>query len=199
LITWCHVEWYVYDWLFSIKCFRGSCGLRKVWYDTNECLAATLDRQLFVTRVTRRVLLMEQELLAHPKHPRWPPVFSGVGVARSLVFNVLFYRSLIVLLVFFCLPLYYLLFFDLRVLTIPLVSSNLSYVLSLMTRSCIPSFCYIILNAPPLFSSATIYLYILLCVCLFSSWLCTIKHQSMHINSFKGFIDQQISADDISV
>jgi hypothetical protein len=53
---------------------------------------------------------------------------------------------------------------------IPLVSANLSYVLSLMTRSFILSFCYIVLNAHPHFSSATIYLYILLFVCLFSSW-----------------------------
>jgi hypothetical protein len=78
-------------------------------------------------------------------------------------------RQLIVLLFFFFLSLYYLFFFDLRVLAIPLVSSNLSYVLSFMTRSFIPSFCHIILNVHPLFSSATIYLYILLFVCLFSS------------------------------
>ena len=145
----------MYVSLVSIKCFRRCCGLRKVWYDTNECLVVTLDGQLFVTRVTRRVLLT---------------VFSGVCVAWSLVVNVLFCRSLIVLLSFFCLPLYYLFFFDLRVLVIPLVSSNLSYVLSLMTRSFIPSLCYIILSTHPLFSSATIYLYILLFVCLFSSW-----------------------------
>ena len=159
----------MYVSLVSIKCFRRSCGLRKVWYDTNECLSATLGGQLFVTRVTWRVLLMEQELIAHPKHPRWPPVFSGVCVARSLVFSVLICRSLIVLLSFFFLSLYYL-FFDLRVFAMPLVSSNLSYVLSLMTRSFIPSFCYIILSEAPLFSSATIYLYILLFVYLFSSW-----------------------------
>jgi hypothetical protein len=160
----------VYLWLVSIKYFRRSCGLRNVWYDTNECLAATLDGQLFVSSVTRRVLPMEQELLTHPTHPRWPPVFSGVCVARSLVFSLLFYSSLIVLLSFFCLPLYYLFFFDLRVFVVPLVSSNLSYVLSLMTRSFIPSYCYIIIHPPPLFSSATTYLYILLFVCLCSSW-----------------------------
>ena len=107
LISWCHVEWYVYVSLFSIKWIRRSCGLRKVRYDTNECLVANLDGQLFATRVTQRVLLMEQELLALPKHPRWPPVISGVCVARSLVFNVLFYRSLMVLLSFFFLPLYF--------------------------------------------------------------------------------------------
>ena len=124
-----------------------------------------------VTRETRRVLLMEQELLAQPKHLRWPPVFSGVCVARSLVVNVLLYRSLIVLLSFFFLPLYYLFFFYLRVLAIPLVPSTFSYVLSLMTYSFIPTFCYIIINAHPLFSSATIYLYISLFICLFLSWL----------------------------
>ena len=156
--------------LVSIKCFRGSCGLRKVGYDTNECLAATLDGQLFVTKVTRRVLLMEQEFLSHPKHPRWPPVFSGVCVARSLVFMCCFIDRWLSLCPFSLLPLYYLFFFDLWVLVIPLVSSNLSYVLSFMTRSFIPSFCHIILNVHPLFSSATIYLYILLFVCLFSSW-----------------------------
>jgi hypothetical protein len=81
----------VYVSLVSIKCSRRSCGLRKVWCDTNECFVATLDGQLFVTRVTRRVLLMEQDLLSHPKHLRWPPIFSGVLVARSLVFSVLLF------------------------------------------------------------------------------------------------------------
>ena len=57
------------------------------------CLAADLEWQLFVTRATRRVPLVEQELLPHPKHIRSPPVFSGVRVARSLVFSVLFCRS----------------------------------------------------------------------------------------------------------
>ena len=51
------------------------------------------------------------------------PVFSGVRVARSVVFCVLFVRSLFVLLSFFiwslcCLS------FDLRILSTPLVSSN---------------------------------------------------------------------------
>ena len=61
------------------------------------CLAADIDGQLFVTSVTRRVTLVEQELLPHPKHVRAPLVFSGVRVARSLVFSVLFSRSVFVL------------------------------------------------------------------------------------------------------
>ena len=102
----------MYVSLVSIKCFRRSCRLRKVWYDTNECLAATLDGQLFVTRVTRRVVLMDQELLSHPKHPRWPPVFSGVCVARSLVFMCCFVdRWLSLVLFLFAIVLFVLLRF----------------------------------------------------------------------------------------
>jgi hypothetical protein len=115
------------------------------------------------------------------KVPEMTPGFSGVCVGRPLVFSVLFCRSLIVLLSFFILPLHYLFLFDIRVLVIPLVSSNLSYVLSLMTRSFIPSFCYIILSAHPLFCSATIYLYNLLFFCLFSSWSYT-THVPLSIN-----------------
>jgi hypothetical protein len=44
----------------------------------------------FVTRLTRRVPLVEQELLTPPKHLRSPPVFSGVRVTRSLVLSVCF-------------------------------------------------------------------------------------------------------------
>ena len=44
----------------------------------------------FVTRLTRRVPLVEQELLTLPKHLSSPPVFSGVRVTRSLVLYVCF-------------------------------------------------------------------------------------------------------------
>ena len=40
----------------------------------------------FVTRLLRRVSLVEQELLTHPEHLSSPPVFSTVRVTRSLVF-----------------------------------------------------------------------------------------------------------------
>ena len=50
--------------------------------------------------------------------------FSGVHVIRSLVFYVVFCRSLFVLLFFFFWPLCCLSFFDLRILITPLVSSN---------------------------------------------------------------------------
>jgi len=44
----------------------------------------------FVTRLTRRVPLVEQELLTLPENLSSPPVFSGVRVTRSLVLCVCF-------------------------------------------------------------------------------------------------------------
>ena len=57
----------------------------------------------FVTRVQRRVPLVEQELLILPGHLSSPPVFSGVRVTRSLVLCIMLCRSLFVLLYFFLL------------------------------------------------------------------------------------------------
>jgi hypothetical protein len=42
-------------------------------------------------------VLVEQELLTLPEHPSSPPVFSEVLVTRSLIFCVVFCRSLSVL------------------------------------------------------------------------------------------------------
>jgi hypothetical protein len=44
----------------------------------------------FVTRLTRRVPLVKQELLTLSEHFSSPPVFSGVRVTRSLVLYVCF-------------------------------------------------------------------------------------------------------------
>jgi hypothetical protein len=44
----------------------------------------------FVTRLTRRVPLVEQERLTLPEHMSSPPVVSGVRVTRSLVLYVCF-------------------------------------------------------------------------------------------------------------
>jgi hypothetical protein len=43
-----------------------------------------------VTRLTRRVPLVAQELLISPKHMSSPPVYSGVRVTRSLIIYVYF-------------------------------------------------------------------------------------------------------------
>ena len=76
--------------------------------------------------VTRRVSLMEQELLTFPEHPSSPPVLSEVRVPQSLLFCIVFCRSLFFLLSFFIGSLYCLPFFELRSLGTPLISSNLS-------------------------------------------------------------------------
>jgi hypothetical protein len=63
----------------------------------------------FEKRVARWVPHVEQELPTIPNHP----CFSGVRVARSLVFWVKVCRSLFVLLFFFFQPLFFMSFFDL--------------------------------------------------------------------------------------
>jgi len=55
----------------------------------------------FVTRVTRRVRLGRKELPTFPEHPSSHLVFSGVHVARSLVYCVEVCRLLSVYLSFF--------------------------------------------------------------------------------------------------
>jgi hypothetical protein len=58
------------------------------------------------TRVTTRWLpLVGEELLTIPEHLSSPPVFSGIRVTRSLVFCVMFCRSLFVSFVLFLWPL----------------------------------------------------------------------------------------------
>jgi hypothetical protein len=70
----------------------------------------------FVIKVTRRMPLVEQELLTIPQHLSSPPISSVVRVTRSLVLCVMFCRSLFVLLCLFFWPLCCLSFFDLRIL-----------------------------------------------------------------------------------
>ena len=45
---------------------------------------------IYYTRLTRPVSLVEQDLLTLPVHLSSPPVFSGVRVTRSLVLYVCF-------------------------------------------------------------------------------------------------------------
>jgi len=78
----------------------------------------------FVTKVIRRVSLVGPTLLTLPEHLSSAPVVIGVRVTRCLSFCVLFCRSLFILLSFFIWPLCCLPFFDLWILTTPLVSSN---------------------------------------------------------------------------
>ena len=89
----------------------------------------------FVTRLTRRVKLVGQELFGLPEHLSSPPVFSGVRVTRSLVLYVCFVHRCLFLCTFsfdhfvVCSSLIYgfWFFFDIRILITPLVSSNSSW------------------------------------------------------------------------
>ena len=70
------------------------------WFKTSKSLPHSWLITGFATRVIRRVPRVEQQLL--PEHLSWHPVFSVIPDAGSLVFYVVFCRSLIVLLCFFC-------------------------------------------------------------------------------------------------
>jgi hypothetical protein len=78
-----------------------------------------------VTRLTRRMSLVEQELLTLPEHLSSPAVFSGVRVTRSFVWYVCFPDRCLSFFAFsfgiFCC-----LFLDIHFLIAPLVSSNSS-------------------------------------------------------------------------
>ena len=96
----------------------------------------------FVTRVTRRVPLVGQEVLTIPEHLSSPRVFIGVRVTRSLVLCVMFYRSLFVLLSFLCWPLCCL-SFDLRIFitTMQMIKKmQTKYTLELRTKCFICNF-----------------------------------------------------------
>ena len=69
----------------------------------------------FVTRVTRPVPLVEQELFILPQHMSSPLIYNGVRFTRSFIFYLVFCRSLFFLLWFFFWPLCSL-SFELRIL-----------------------------------------------------------------------------------
>ena len=82
------------------------------------------------------VPLVERELPTLPEHLPLPPVFSGVRVARSLVFCMVFCVSLFIILLFLLWPLRCLSFSDLRLMITPLVSSHFSYRYINITQKC---------------------------------------------------------------
>ena len=81
----------------------------------------------FVTRLTRRVPLVEQELSTHPEHLSASPIFSGVCITRSFVLCGMLCWSLFILLYFLFWPLCCLFFSDIHILITLLISSNSSY------------------------------------------------------------------------
>ena len=79
----------------------------------------------FLSRLTRRVSLVEEELLTFPEHLSSAPVFIAVRVTRSLALCVCFVERCLSCCLFFLWPLCCL-SFDLRILITPLISSNSS-------------------------------------------------------------------------
>ena len=81
----------------------------------------------FLIRVTRCVPLDELDLPTLPEHLSSSPFFCRVHVAQSLVYCVVFYRSMVVFHPFSFLPMYCLFFFILQLLITLLVSSNIPF------------------------------------------------------------------------
>ena len=80
----------------------------------------------FVTRLTRRIPLVEQELLPFRSTPEFTPGFQWGSCYSIFSFICMFCRSLFVILYFFFWPLLCLFFFDILIMIVPLVSSNSS-------------------------------------------------------------------------
>ena len=73
----------------------------KVWRtDVRIPIYHRLSSSGSIARIRRRFILVEQELLTIPKHLRLPLICCVVRVVHSLVFCVVFCRSLFVLLSF---------------------------------------------------------------------------------------------------
>jgi hypothetical protein len=73
------------------------------------------------------ITLLEQELLTSKKHPSSLTAFNGVRVAQSLVFCVVFARSLLSFL-FLLASVLSIILFDIRHLIIALVFSHMIFV-----------------------------------------------------------------------
>jgi hypothetical protein len=90
----------------------------------------------FVTRLTRQVSFVEQELPTLPEHLSSPPVFSGGSCYLIFSFICMFCRSLFVLLHFFFWLLCCLSFFDIQILI-----TSLWYLQTLLVTSLIIYMC----------------------------------------------------------
>jgi hypothetical protein len=93
---------------------------------------------VFVARLTRRVPLVEQELLPFPEHLSSSPVLSGVRVTRSLVLCVCFVDQWLS----FCTFSFGHCAVELRIVITPLVSSNSSFNLKMFLYGC-TVFCFL--------------------------------------------------------
>jgi hypothetical protein len=94
-----HISVFVFDERLLWEIHSHKTNQRQFIYTTEQkFLVVTKDQNFphswlitgFVTRLIRRVPLVEQKLLTLPEHMSSPPVFSGVFGTRSLVLCVCF-------------------------------------------------------------------------------------------------------------
>ena len=107
IIKTCYLEWsfffnnmYTFSWhcracqfrqfIFLFGCVTNDHGYVPLVVITYQSFPHSWVILGFVTRLTRRVPLVEQEVLTLPEHVNSLPVFSGVRVTRSLVLCVCF-------------------------------------------------------------------------------------------------------------
>ena len=77
--------WLICSWPLWNTCVTNDHGYVPLVVNTSRSFPHSRLITGFVTRLTRRVPLVEQELLTLPEHLGSPPVFTGVRVTRSLV------------------------------------------------------------------------------------------------------------------
>ena len=81
-------QWF--GWLVWHICVTNDHGYVPLVANTSRSFPRSWLITGYVTRLTRRMTLVEQELLTLPEHINLPPVFSGIYVTRSLVLCVYF-------------------------------------------------------------------------------------------------------------
>jgi len=85
-----HINCFQLTLHISLHEFTNDHGYVPLAVDTSRSFPHSWLITGLVTRLTRRVSLVEQELPTLPEHVSSPPVFSGVRVIRSLVSYVYF-------------------------------------------------------------------------------------------------------------
>ena len=88
-IIWSVISWYL-SYHLSFQKNKGVLNFFLCVYYTHLGYIYVCEQYTFVTRLTRRVPLVEQELLRLPEHLSSPPNLSGVRFTRSLVSYVCF-------------------------------------------------------------------------------------------------------------
>jgi len=126
-VSWYH--WYIiYDSCLIWNFIYQALHISPVWllrfiYDKTRYLLLRWCSCCLI--VTRQVSLVDQDLHTLPEHPRSFPVYCKVRVIQSLVFCVVFCRTLFVLLCVFFWPLHCIFLFYLRLQITPYLQTFL--------------------------------------------------------------------------